>query len=65
MTILDATVAAVALASAKRMGVYVMVDVARGSGYVASLWCDHCPSAVVGVVTADGSFHALVEGKYA
>ncbi len=48
---------AMRLAAAKRMGVYVMRDVARGSGFVASLFCDHCPSAVLGVCLPDGSFH--------
>jgi hypothetical protein len=52
-----AVMVAMQLAARKRMGVYVMRNVATGSGFVASLFCDHCPSAVVGVVLPDGSFH--------
>jgi hypothetical protein len=53
-----AVVVAMKLAAAKRMGIYIMRNVASGSGYVASLFCDHCPSAVVGIVLPDGSFHS-------
>lgn len=52
-----AVMAAMQLAARKGMGIYVMRNVASGVGYVASLFCDHCPSAVIGVVLPDGSFH--------
>lgn len=57
-TIGDAVMSAMAMARAKGMGICVMRDVRAGSGYVASVFCDHCPSAVVGVVLPDGSFHS-------
>lgn len=55
-TLATAVTVAMQLAARKRMGVYVMRDVRSGTGFVASLFCDHCPSAVVGVVLPDGSY---------
>jgi hypothetical protein len=60
MTMCDAMTAAVNLAVRKGMGVYLMRDVSKGSGcFTASLFCDHCPAAVVGVVQPDGSFYGV------
>lgn len=58
MTLCDAMTAAVALAARKRMGVYLMRNTA-GEGFCASLFCDHCPSAVVGIVQPDGSYYGF------
>jgi hypothetical protein len=55
-TLCDAVGAAQDLAQRKHMGVYVMRDVRAGSGFRAELFCDHCPSAVVGIVQPDGSY---------
>jgi hypothetical protein len=59
MSLCAAMSEAISLASRKGMGVYVMRDVASTEGYCASLFCDHCPSAVVGVVLPDGTYHGF------
>ena len=56
MTMCEAVGAALKLAAQKRMGVYVMRDTSKGEGFVVSLFCDHCPAAVVGIVQPDGSY---------
>ena len=58
MSMSEAFASALALASRKGMGVYLMRDT-RGHGFCACLFCDHCPSAVVGVVQPDGSFFGV------
>jgi hypothetical protein len=55
MSLCEAVTQAIDLAARKMMGVYVMRCV-YGAGFVASLFCDHCPSAVVGIVQPDGSY---------
>ncbi len=59
MTMCEAMSRAIVLAASKGFGVYVMRDTAKATGFVASVWCDHCPSAVVGVVMPDGSFFGI------
>lgn len=58
MTLCDAIASALDLAARKGMGVYLMQKVS-GTGYEACLFCDHCPSAVVGVVMPDGSYFGV------
>lgn len=59
LTLCAAVSAALALSARKNMGVYVMRDIAQTGGFVASLFCDHCPAAVVGVVLPDGSYFSV------
>jgi hypothetical protein len=56
LTLVGAVDAALKLAARKGMGVYVMRDVRSETGFVASMFCDHCPAAVVGVCLPDGSY---------
>lgn len=58
MTLCEAMSRAIKLATVKGFGCYVMRKVG-GDGYEACLFCDHCPSAVVGVVMPDGSYYGL------
>lgn len=59
MTLSQAVGTALTWSARKNMPVYVMRDWRRGTGFVALLWCDSCPSAVVGVVLPDGSYHGV------